>query len=346
MCTKNLSSIWCRYQRGFSLVELMVAMTLGLIILGAVGYLYLGSRQTFRTTDAIARIQENARFALQIVAHDVRMAGYVGCVNLSANKAYTIAKPSLVAALTPANAIIGWDAGAGAMSFGSSPAITRISTTDAISVMGAFGSDVPVLNTPAASGTAAIQIAGNPLNIAAGDVLLVGNCNTADIFSATGVAATGGGQVAISHGTANNTQPALWGTYDTTAVVMKLEQYTYFIGTNPSGGRSLYRSSLSEGTVEVADNVWDMQIQYGIDPNNSGSASSYSTAGAVVDWTQVVSARISLLLVSQDNVLTTPQTYTFGGAAVTPGAGAPDLLRMHQVFTTTVGVRNRLAYGA
>ena len=346
MSTKNLSSIWHRCQRGFSLVELMVAMTLGLIILGAVGYLYLGSRQTFRTTDAIARIQENARYALQIVAHDVRMAGYVGCVNLSAGTTNTTATPTLAPALTAANAITGLDTGAGAASFGG---IVR-PAGDAISVMGAFGADVNLL-VPV-TGTANLKVTVNSLNFAAGDVLVVGSCGSADIFGATTVSASSG-IITIAHGSANNTTPILKGTYDTTALVMKLEQYTYFIGTNPSGGRSLYRNSLSEGTVEVADNVWDMQILYGVDTNGDGSADgAYIPAGSVTNWSQVVSARISLLLVSQDNVLSTPQTYTFFGdtstapSSFTPGAGAPDRLRMHQVFTTTVGVRNRLAYGA
>jgi type IV pilus assembly protein PilW len=345
MSTKNLSSVWHRCQRGFSLVELMVAMTLGLIILGAVGYLYLGSRQTFRTTDAIARIQENARYALQIVAHDVRMAGYVGCGNLQAMNVNTIANAPVLA-LSTANAITGLDAGAGTMSFGS-PAITRISTTDAISVMGAFGGGVS-LTPPGLPPTAAtVHILGNPYGFQQNDVLVVTNCTNADVFRVTNVPGSSG-TVTLTHAISNNTGNRV-GNYGLDAFVMKMEQYTYFIGTNLSGGRSLYRNSLSEGTVEVADNVWDMQILYGVDTTGDGSANVYQTATQVQvgpDWAKVVAARISLVLVSQDNVLTTPQTYTFGGAAVTPGAGAPDRLRMHQVFTTTVGVRNRLAYGA
>ena len=129
---------------------------------------------------------------------------------------------------------------------------------------------------------------------------------------------------------------------------MKMEQYTYFIGTNPSGGRSLYRDTLTEGTVELADNVWDMQIQYGLDTNGDGTADSYSTATAITSWDLVVSARISLLMVSQERVLSAAQTYRcFADTAITPtsltpAASAADRLLLHQVFTTTVGIRNRL----
>lgn len=335
MKTRSANPMIKRSQHGFSLVELMVAITLGFIIIGAVGYLFLGSRQTYRSTDAMSRIQENGRYALQTMARDVRMAGYVGCANLSANSATTTAT-ALVTPLTTANAVTGWDVGAGAAAFGG---IAR-SAGDAMSIMGVFGADVN-LAVPV-KGSASLKITGNPLGFSAGDVLVVSDCKSADIFGATTVSASAG-TVTIAHGSANNTTPILAGTYGTDALVMKLDQYTYFIGTNLSGGRSLYRFSPSEGAIEVADNVWDMQIRYGVDTNNDGSANIYQTATAVAgNWVQVVSARISLLLVSQDNVLSTPQTYNFGGVAVTPGAGSADRLLMHQVFTTTVGIRNRL----
>ena len=328
MKTQSASPMIKRSQYGFSLVELMVAITLGFIVVGAVGYLFLGSRQSYRSTDAMSRIQENARYALQTMARNVRMAGYVGCGNLQAMTMNTIAKPP-APVLTPANAITGWDANAGTMSFGS-PAITRISTTDAISVMGAFGGGVNLTGNVTPT-NANVQISGNPNNFAVGDLLIVSNCTNADNFSATTVS-NSGGTVTLAHATNANTTNWV-GTYDTSATVMKLEQYTYFIGTNPSGGRSLYRDSLSEGTVELADNVWDMQIQYLV---NGGTG--YIPASSVANWAQVVSARISLLLVSQDNVLSSPQTYNFNGASVL----ATDR-RMYQVFTTTVGVRNRLS---
>lgn len=340
-CSSPMSS---RSQHGFSLVELMIAITLGLIVVGAIGYLYLGSRQAFRTTDAMSRIQENARYALQTMAHDVRMAGYVGCGNLQTMNVNTIANAP-VPALTAANALTGWDAGAGTMSFGS-PAIKRISTTDAISIMGAFGGSVTLTGNVTPT-NANVQISGNPNNFAVGNLLMVSNCTNADNFWATTVS-NSGGTVTLAHATNANTTNWV-GTYDTSAIVMKLEQYIYFIGLNPlTNERSLYRNSLSEGTVELADNVWDMQILYGVDNNSDGAADVYQAATTVGNWAQVVSARISLLMVSQDNVLTAPQTYQYFAdtgtslSAMTPAVGAPDRLRLHQVFTATVGVRNRL----
>lgn len=63
-------------QRGLTLVELMVAMTLGLLILLAVSSIYLGSRQTFRMQEDNARLQETGRYALEVMGRSIRQAGF------------------------------------------------------------------------------------------------------------------------------------------------------------------------------------------------------------------------------------------------------------------------------
>ncbi len=61
---------------GFTLVELMIAMTLGLILIaGAIGVLSQ-FREGHRLLDGLSEVQENGRFAVQFVSRDVRMAGF------------------------------------------------------------------------------------------------------------------------------------------------------------------------------------------------------------------------------------------------------------------------------
>jgi type IV pilus assembly protein PilW len=68
-------------QLGVSLIELMVALVLGLfLILGAVT-VYQQSRSTFRVTEAVARLQETARYALDVLEPEIRMASYWGLNN-------------------------------------------------------------------------------------------------------------------------------------------------------------------------------------------------------------------------------------------------------------------------
>jgi len=67
--------------RGFSLVELMVALVIGsFLIIGAVT-VYVQSRNTYSVNEAVARLQENARYALSTLEPDVRLANFWGLMN-------------------------------------------------------------------------------------------------------------------------------------------------------------------------------------------------------------------------------------------------------------------------
>jgi type IV pilus assembly protein PilW len=331
-----LARITHSHQQGFSLVELMVAMTIGFVVVAAVGYVYLSSRQSFRMADNMSRMQENARLGIETLARDVRMAGYVGCGNLQNATVNTIANPP-VPAISPATAITGQDFTAAVANFAGTT-INR-PAGDTLSVMGAFGGGVGLIGNLAPS-NANIQINGNPYNFAVGDVLVVTNCTNADVFRPTTV--SGGGTVSMSHANSTNTGNRV-GSYGPDSFVFKMEQYTYFIGFNTATNkRALYRTSLvkgvPEGTVELVEDVWDMQIEYGRDTNGDGAADTYGDATAVgANWAQVMSARISLLLASpENNIVPSQQTYNFNGAAVPAGDR-----RLYQVLTSTIAVRNR-----
>ncbi|MBL4632219.1 MAG: PilW family protein [Paraglaciecola sp.] len=63
-------------QQGLSLVELLIAMGLGLLLTVGGLQMMLASQNIYRTTDSLSRIQESGRFALAFLAQDIRMAGY------------------------------------------------------------------------------------------------------------------------------------------------------------------------------------------------------------------------------------------------------------------------------
>ena len=68
-------------QRGFSLVELMVALLIGsFLIIGAVS-VFVQSRNTYSVSESVARLQENARYALSTLEPDIRLANYWGLMN-------------------------------------------------------------------------------------------------------------------------------------------------------------------------------------------------------------------------------------------------------------------------
>lgn len=63
-------------QHGFSLVELMIAITLGMVLMGAALQFMVSTRGTYELNDDISRIQENGRIALDLIVRDLQLAGY------------------------------------------------------------------------------------------------------------------------------------------------------------------------------------------------------------------------------------------------------------------------------
>ncbi|MCB1986528.1 MAG: PilW family protein [Burkholderiales bacterium] len=63
-------------QSGFTLIEMMIALTLGLVIMLVIGTVFVSSSQTFRAQEDNARIQESGRFALEIIGRSIKQAGY------------------------------------------------------------------------------------------------------------------------------------------------------------------------------------------------------------------------------------------------------------------------------
>jgi type IV pilus assembly protein PilW len=65
-------------EQGFSLVELMVAVTISFILMAGISHIFLGSKTSYNLQDGLGRLQENARFALDILHHSISMTAYSG----------------------------------------------------------------------------------------------------------------------------------------------------------------------------------------------------------------------------------------------------------------------------
>ncbi len=62
-------------QSGVTLTELMVAMTISLILLGGLYQVFFTSSNSYRKQQALSRLQENGRFAVELMAQEIRLAG-------------------------------------------------------------------------------------------------------------------------------------------------------------------------------------------------------------------------------------------------------------------------------
>lgn len=72
-----------RLQRGLSLIELLIALALGLAVLVGLSSVYVAVKQSFRFQETTGRLQEDATFAIDSIARDLRMAGSAGCMGVN-----------------------------------------------------------------------------------------------------------------------------------------------------------------------------------------------------------------------------------------------------------------------
>lgn len=80
-----------RRQRGFSLIELLISMVIGLVVIGAMMAAYLGSGLSSRNSRAMAQITEDASVALNVLRTQISMAGYANPVGIGADGKFTYA---------------------------------------------------------------------------------------------------------------------------------------------------------------------------------------------------------------------------------------------------------------
>jgi type IV pilus assembly protein PilW len=211
-------------QRGVTIVELMIAMVLGLFLMSSVYFVYSKTKQTYRYQTALAQVQEQGRFAMDVLTQSLRIAGFPGDN------------------VPPGNKIEGTDG-----------------ASDIVVVR--YRNDVDCRDV--ATGGVAI----NRFRINAGDLECSGDGVDWDVF---------------------------------------------------------------------VRNVEDMQVLYGEDLDDDGLANRYVTATAGPDWSNVVAARVSLLVRSTDNATAQSEAYRdlLGNTVA-----ALDK-RLRKSFVTTISLRN------
>lgn len=327
-------------QQGLTLVEVMVAMTIGLVLLGGVVTVMSSSQNTYRVNEALARMQENARYAFQLLSRDIRMAGYRGCVG------DVVAMTNVLNDRTDFlwrfdQPLEGFDAtGANSWTPARPSEITSpLGSRDIIVVRSVEGSHAKVISQASESADLIIE-AGS--DIKTGNTVLASNCQGATVFQATGVSSVSG-QKAVAHagslgGPPGSNAAVELGRSFTNGEVARISTRSYYIRTNPGGIPSLYRRNGGSDAEELVEGIEDMQIQYGIDTDGDRAVDEYKTADEVVaNWEDVVSVRIDLLVQSvEDGVASQPQTYTFNNETKTPTDR-----RLRQAFSTVISLRNR-----
>jgi type IV pilus assembly protein PilW len=348
-----------KHHGGFSLVELMVAITLGLLLTGAVISVFVGSRSAYESTAGVGDMADSGRLALNLIGESVRSAG-----NLACNSAMSATSQTLI--LPPPNLANSYGQGiAGFEANGTAPAATI--ALPAPPVAGAVNNWTPNLD-PTVTVGAAPPPPGLGLPVQGSDVLVVRSSvprvapvyTTADVgpnannLIVTPVPVAIAGYAAVSDctksvifqtavapgATAVGLNAGLPGVgFSAGALVTPLTTTVYYIGTGSDGDASLWRIEQVNGPApeELVPDVENMQVLYGIDPTGTQTAAAYVTADQV-GAVNVVSIQLALLVASppRNKPIPVPPPYNLLGTLVT----VPGDNRSRKVFYATINLRN------
>ncbi|EMR4107557.1 PilW family protein [Stenotrophomonas maltophilia] len=279
---------------GLSLVELMIALVISLVLMLGVVQVFMASQAASRLSEGASRVQENARFALDFLERDIRMAGYMGCVNDQAHVVKNQGDPVSHLGASSGDgspldfsvSIQGFDAPGtapgGRLALGatwSAPsalpaAITRLSPAPA------GGSDVLVLRYLAPEGVPVTGISssgGNALldmdstrvarltsgGVAAPTLFGIADCAHADIFAGT---------LSAARVTAPSLDLSRYAAQPTGQTMLyRAESMVYYVGINPETGQPGLRRARANSAgayavnEELVEGIESLQLLYGLD---------------------------------------------------------------------------------
>jgi type IV pilus assembly protein PilW len=341
------------------MVELMVAITLSLLLSGAIIAVFIGSRTAYQSTAGVGALSDSGRFALDLIGASVRSAGNLACnsamtatsqtlfvanfvnnygqgitgfeANGTGNPPGAIALPALPVVGPPANWTPNLDATlAGLVVQGSDVLVVRSTVPR-----------VPPFYTTVDVAPGAVSVFVTPVSSMATGYAAIADCTKSVIFQST--AATGA--------TAVNLNGALPVGFAAGAVVAPLTTTVYYIGVGSDGDSALFRleqvnnAGAFNPPEELVPDVENMQVLYGIDPSGTQTASAYVSADQV-GVSNVVSIQVALLVATPSgngpvqalpplNCAAGPGWCLLQNTVTVPGG-----TRMRQMFYATINLRD------
>lgn len=344
-----------RSQTGLSLIELMIALTLGIVLMTGVVQMFLTSRVTYSNQQAISSIQESGRMAMDFLAEDVRMAGYMGCSSRNPNLTNGLeASGSFLYDFS--QMLVGYPAEAGL------PGVDNVSEdTEILVVRRASDASVNLVDQHNAGSNANFRINEEPEGDCLFDgqlcddsIAIISDCSKGRIFRAVNVqdSSGGGAEGVVVHsngGSAPTNIDSKLGdqSFGIGSEIMAFNTISYFVAPSAFQAgdvevRSLWKKVGEGDAVELIEGIERMRLQFGVG-DGDGDLDTYKWIDGMAtdDWANVMAVRVHLLASGlENNVLPDPQAIQFAGEALDDEV--VEDRRMRQVFTTTVGVRGRL----
>ena len=312
------------YSQGLALVELMIAMALGLVLIGAATGIMMSNTQTFKASKITSQVQDSARLAFELMARDIRQAGSIPCGSdipvknyLSDSTPWYVnweglpkQSPGTVgqASPTPRGQLIGY-----AVGFSLKDVSNKVNEekTQSITVLYASNEGTSVKKMSSHANAPIYTLTQNQNTFTSGDIAVICNTNFASIFKAEVTHSDNTVQLSAPTSNTDNSTENIKNTtnnpgiFKKNSTVGKLKSRAWYIGLNEKQQRALYLADFNgKETQEVqkiliAPNVTELTFEY-----RASKEATFKDAAKVTEeqlWPMVNAVKITLKIEDQDN---------------------------------------------
>lgn len=323
-------------KKGFTLVELTVAIALGAFMLGVIGKVMLDMKKTTITQVDVQKIQNDINFSMEKINRDLRASGFRGCestydtslswVNFSDSSGTSNYETSMI----PVQGSYG-NSGFSPALDSSVVALSPVNTFDVLTIRETVG-DPLILNTDMTDPTSDMTVSGGANNsLAVSDLAIISSCSATSLFKVASVSPT--------KITATNSS-GIGNVFATGAQIYNYKTITYYVA-NDGKTNNLYRKYGNNTPELMITNIEKFRVLYGLDTDGDTNVDIYSFANNVSNFKQVVSVKIGIVIKGDDkNTIGTDKSsykYNFFGTDITPN---DSILR--KVIYINSSLRNKL----
>lgn len=304
-------------QRGLSLIELMISITIGLLILSAMATLFANQSRTRSELDKSNRMIDNGRYSLEVLSENLRLAGFYGTLNPS-----SVALPGAVP--DPCSTVMANIAAAiplHVQGFDAANANTASTRPSCVPATLKTGSDILVIRrvdtSPVGTTTYAITQASASAVAAATPYLQASQCQ---YDSPATPYMVGNNPTSLTLRQRNCTTASTTPYADLRRMMVQI----YYIDANNQTGDgipTLKRVELNDAgamaTVPLVEGIEYMQVEYGQDTDDDGVADAYvETCADDVCWSNIVSVKLNIIArnIEQSAGQNDAKTYSLGMA--------------------------------
>ncbi|HSG62513.1 MAG TPA: prepilin-type N-terminal cleavage/methylation domain-containing protein, partial [Pseudomonadales bacterium] len=225
-------------QQGLSLIELMIAVTIGLLLLMGTASMMISNKRIYKEQNEMGRLQENARFAMELIMKDVRRSAFIGCMDRQNGIRNHLNGSGTSTNLFSLNNLIeGSESGGNWLPSNSTDATTDMTAgSDGFTVR--FLEPINVTVSASMPNKSANLQVTSVTDVVEGDILAVSDCDSTDIFQVTGI-----GSNTVNHNTGGSATPGnstkdFSKSYPADAMVARAISRRYFIANDAATGES------------------------------------------------------------------------------------------------------------